>query len=250
MRLLYLTADSKSARILSRSLRRERYVVEPIVDSSKAMETAQVDGYDLLIIDAMLPGLDPCQWCRELRSLGVGSPVLVLTSSSDSKTRALLLDCGADDCLDQPVSADELLARLRALIRRHYHRVENRLQVADLVLNPTTHEASRAGRPIRLTALEFRLLECLMSVQGQVVTRAAIIERVWGLNFESQSNIIDVYVTYLRDKIDRDFSPPLIQCIRGVGYVVKAPAAQGKSAKNAAHGKAFPGRKASQKPRF
>ena len=171
-----------------------------------------------VVLDIMLPGIDGFEVCRRLREAGVWSPVLMLTARDSVRDRVEGLDRGADDYLTKPFSFAELLARLRALVRRGATERPAELRVGDLTLDPSTRRVTRDGRPIDLTAKEFALLEYLMRHPGQVLTRTRLIEHVWDFAYEGDSNVVDVYVRYLREKVDRPFGRRSIETVRGVGY--------------------------------
>jgi DNA-binding response OmpR family regulator len=177
----------------------------------------------LILLDITLPGMDGLEVCRKLREEHVSTPILLLTArdSVDMKVRGL--DSGADDYLTKPFAFAELLARIRALRRRDRAEVNLRLQIGDLVLDPLTRRVTRANKPVVLTAKEFALLECFMRHPDQVLTRTLLSEKVWDETFDSLTNVIDVYVNYLRNKIDKDFSPKLLHTVRGAGYVLRKP---------------------------
>jgi DNA-binding response OmpR family regulator len=183
--------------------------------------------YDLIILDILLPIKDGLEVCRDLRRRRVHSPILLLTARDSIDDRVQGLDCGADDYLVKPFAIRELLARLRALLRRQQPYKSGQLTMEDLVVDPTTHTVERGGRPIDLTPKEFALLEYLMSHRNQVVTREMIEQHIWNYDFECESNVIDVYVRRLRRKIDDSFAVKLLLTVRGVGYRLQTPAEQG-----------------------
>jgi DNA-binding response OmpR family regulator len=183
---------------------------------------ASVQDYDLLILDCMLPDGDGRKLCRDLRARGLGVPVLLLTAKNSIEDKVTGLDSGADDYLTKPFDFGELLARVRALGRRVSTPLLQELSIADLKIDPVTRKVTRAGQSIQLTPKEYQLLEMLMRRAGQVVTRTELLEHVWDLHFDPSSNIVDVVIKILRDKIDRKFHPRLIQTVRGVGYMIKA----------------------------
>lgn len=221
MRILLVEDDIKLGQSLLRGLREENYSVDLAVDGEQADNLIGVNEYDLVVLDIRLPKKDGLQLCREWRQAGRRVPVLMLTANDTIADKVLGLDTGADDYLTKPFEFDELLARMRSLLRRSQKRSSPQLQVADLILDPQTHQVTRAGKVIELRALEFRLLEYLMATTGSVVTRDMIFEHVWDMNFDTESNVLEVYINYLRRKIDRDFKPPLIHTVRGVGYTLK-----------------------------
>ena len=207
-------------RILEKGLEEEGYAVDTVTNGTDALWMAMENDYDCIVLDVMLPGTDGLEICRTLRGREVWSPILLLTARDTVADRVRGLDAGADDYLVKPFSFDELLARLRALTRRHGDGRPARLEVADLTLDPATKEVTRAGQPIVLTAKEFALLEYLMAHEGEVLSRTRILEHVWDWAYDGLSNVVDVYVRYLRQKIDRPFDVPLIHTVRGAGYLL------------------------------
>ena len=199
----------------------ERYAVDLASEGEDGLALAELTPYDLIVLDLMLPGLDGFQILRRLRDDGVATPVIILTARNavDDKIRGL--DLGADDYLTKPFAFEELLARVRALLRRGQPQVSPVLKVADLALDPAARRVTRAGQRIELTAKEYALLEYLMRHHGRVLTRTMISEHVWDQTFDSYTNVIDVYVNYLRKKVDQGFEPKLIHTVRGVGYTLR-----------------------------
>jgi heavy metal response regulator len=223
MRVLVVEDESKMAAFIKRGLEEEGVVVDVASDGEEGLACALTGSYDLIILDITLPMLDGLEVCRRLREQRLSTPVLLLTARDSVEMKVHGLDSGADDYLTKPFAFAELLARMRALRRRDRSEVQMRLQVADLVLDPLTRRVSRAGRPIELTSKEFALLECFMRHPDQVLSRTVLAEKVWDEAFDAFTNVIDVYVNYLRNKIDRSFSPKLIHTIRGAGYVLRKP---------------------------
>jgi DNA-binding response OmpR family regulator len=223
MRILVVEDDRKVASFIRQGLQEEGHAVEVAADGPTAVDLVVAEpDYDLIVLDLVLPGGDGFAVLRALRGRGVATPVLVLTARDAVADRVAGLDLGADDYLTKPFAFEEFLARVRALLRRGPGRASPVLRVGDLVLNPATREVTRAGRPIALTGREYALLEYLLRNAGRVLSRAAIAQHVWGADVDSGSNTIDVYVGYLRRKIERAGEPRLIHTVRGVGYVVKA----------------------------
>lgn len=222
MRILIVEDEPKVASFIRRALEEESYAVDVCSDGSKGLDFGREVNYDLVILDLMLPGLPGLEVLKALRAAKVKSPVLILTARSEVDQRVKGLDAGADDYLTKPFAIDELLARVRALIRRAGGEPTGMLQVDDLVLNPVTHEVTRGGQRIDLTSKEYALLEYLMRNAGRVLTRPMITEHVWDLQFDTFTNVIDVYISYLRNKIDKGRERPLIHTVRGSGYTVKA----------------------------
>jgi two-component system, OmpR family, response regulator MprA len=218
-----LAEDDRGVReSLERALRYEGFEVVTAADGRQTLDRARSENPDLLVLDVMMPELDGLEVSRRLRSGGSRLPILMLTARSEVSDRVAGLEAGADDYLVKPFALDELLARMRALLRRtgvtgH----PDALRVSDLELDPAARRASRGGRPLELTKTEFDLLELLMFNAGVVLSRDVIYERVWGYDFATTSNSIDVYIGYLRRKTEGDGSPRLIHTVRGVGYVVR-----------------------------
>lgn len=226
MRILVVEDEAKMASFIKRGLEEEGAAVDISADGQDGLYRASSGSYDLIVLDITLPLMDGLEVCRQLRESRVSTPILLLTArdSVDMKVRGL--DSGADDYLTKPFAFAELLARIRALRRRDRAEVNLRLQVGDLVLDPLTRRVSRANQPITLTSKEFALLECFMRHPDQVLSRTVLSENVWDETFDSFTNVIDVYVNYLRNKVDRSFSPKLIHTVRGAGYVMRRPEAQ------------------------
>lgn len=222
---ILLAEDDRGVReSLERALRYEGFEVLTAADGREALKLASAEDPDLLLLDVMMPELDGLEVTRRLRSQGTTLPILMLTARTEVSDRVAGLDAGADDYLVKPFALDELLARMRALLRRSgITGHTGRLHVADLVLDPGARLVTRAGRPIELTKTEFDLLELLVFNAGVVLSRDLIYERVWGYDFETSSNSIDVYIGYLRRKTEAEGGSRLIQTVRGVGYVVREP---------------------------
>ncbi|MCG3111570.1 MAG: response regulator transcription factor [Candidatus Manganitrophus sp. SB1] len=221
MRFLVVEDEEKVARFVRRALEEESYAVDVVGDGEAAIDQIEVVPYDMIILDLTLPkkgGLEVLQW---LRQKGLKVPVLILTARTAIGDRVKGLDLGADDYLVKPFAIEEFLARVRALLRRGGVTAPL-LQADDLTLDPVTHEVRRAGQKIELTTKEYALLEYFMRNPNRVLTRSMISEHVWDIHFDTFTNVIDVYVNYLRNKVDRGFKRPLIQTVRGVGYVLKA----------------------------
>jgi two-component system, OmpR family, response regulator len=218
MRILLVEDDAKLARALAKGLRGHAYAVDLAGDADEALLRAGVYAYDAVVLDIMLPGRDGFAVCRALRERGVAAPVLMLTARDAVDDRIRGLDAGADDYLPKPFDFGELLARLRALLRRGAAGREPELRVGDLVVDPATHEVALGGRAVELTAREFAVLEYLARHPGEVVSRTTLLEHVWDENFEGSTNVVDVYVGYLRRKLRE----PLIATVRGVGFRLDA----------------------------
>jgi two-component system, OmpR family, response regulator MprA len=209
---------------LRRALELEGYDVELAADGADALHRLEANGQpDAVILDVLMPGVDGLEVCRRIRGKGNGVPVLMLTARTEVESRVAGLDAGADDYLPKPFALEELLARLRALLRRVSPGAEETLRFADMELNPNTREVSRSGETIELTRTEFNLLELFLRNPRQVLTRSVIFERVWGYDFGFASNSLDVYIGYLRRKTEVNGRPRLIQTVRGVGYALREP---------------------------
>jgi two-component system OmpR family response regulator len=222
MRVLVVEDDESIRSFVSRGLTEAGYAVDVAATGHDGLVKAQTAEYDAAVIDLMLPGRDGLSIVSELRRTGVRTPVLILTARRSVEDRVRGLETGADDYLIKPCAFPELLARVQALIRRTQGTPDAvELSVADLRLNRLSRRVERAGREIELRPREFALLELLMRNPGRVVSKTMILSHVWGYDFDPGSNVVDVLVFRLRDKIDRDFSPPLLQTVRGVGYVLK-----------------------------
>jgi len=220
MRLLLVEDDARIARFVAKGLREQAYAVDVAATGDDALYQAAIHPYDLVILDVMIPGRDGFEVCRELRKSGQRMPILMLTARDAVEDRVTGLDHGADDYLTKPFEFRELLARLRALLRRSGELRPARITVADLTLDTGAQSASRGGRAIVLTAKEYALLEFLARNAGRVVGRAEIAEHVWDEEFDPFSNLIEVYVNRLRRKIDEDSPNPLLHTRRGAGYVL------------------------------
>lgn len=220
MRLLLVEDDGRIARFVAKGLREQSYAVDVVGAGEEALYQAAVNTYDLVILDVMIPAPDGFAVCRELRKSGQRMPILMLTARDAVEDRIAGLDHGADDYLTKPFEFRELLARLRALLRRSGELRPEKIAVADLVLDTGAQTAKRAGRQITLTAKEYALLEYLARNAGRVVRRAEIAEHVWDESFDPFSNLIEVYINRLRRKIDPNSAKPLVHTRRGVGYVL------------------------------
>jgi len=224
VRVLVVEDETKLGNLLSRGLREEGWSADLAERGEEALWMAQAVDYDAIVLDVMLPGLDGFAVCRKLRSDGVWSPVLMLTARDAVDDRVTGLDAGADDYLAKPFSFEELLARLRALTRRAPVERPAVLAVGGLRLDPAAHRAWRGDTVLDLSAKEFALLELFMRRPGTALTRVQLLEGAWDMAFESRSNVVDVYVRYLREKIDRPFGCDSIETVRGVGYRLREDA--------------------------
>ena len=224
MRVLVVEDERKMAELLSRGLKEEGYAVDLAGRGEDALWMAAAVPYDAIVLDVMLPGLDGFAICRELRHRAVWTPVLFLTARDSVGDRVAGLDTGADDYLVKPFSFSELVARLRALTRRAPQSRPPVLQVGDLRLDPAVHRVWRGDEELDLSAKEFALLELFMRRPGQTLSRLQLLEGAWDMSFESRSNLVDVYVRYVREKIDRPFGCHSIETVRGVGYRLREDA--------------------------
>lgn len=228
MRILIAEDDEALANFVRQGLEGEHYTVDVISDGEQARAVGVANDYDMVILDLNLPGLDGVSVLRHLRLKKPSLPVLVLTQRSKVEDRVECLDTGADDYLPKPFSFNELSARIRAIIRRSHLPSDSVIEVADLKIDRIQRVVERAGRKIDLTSKEFALLEYLMRNAGRSVTRSMIIEHVWNLTFDTTTNVVDVYINYLRRKVDDGHSVKLIHTVRGVGYglnvIPQAPA--------------------------
>ncbi len=222
MRILVIEDEKKVARFIQKGLEEEGYAVDLAMDGEEGLAMAMDPVHDLIILDIALPKMDGLQVLKKLREKKMGTPVLLLTVRATIEDKVLGLDCGADDYLTKPFAFQELLARMRALLRRKAEAAPPVLQVEDLILDPARRLVTRGGEKIDLTSKEFALLEYLMRNTGRVLSRAMISEHVWDYDFDTETNVIDVYVNYLRKKIDSGRGTKLIQTVRGSGYVLKA----------------------------
>ncbi len=227
MRILLVEDEPRVARFVAKGLREKSYAVDIATEGESALYQTEINDYDLIILDVMLPGKGGFEICRVLRARGVNAPVLMLTARDEIDDRVEGLDSGADDYLIKPFDFKELLARVRALLRRVRDFRPSVMQVADLILNTADHTAARAGRRIDLTAKEYALLEYFALHRGRLLGREEIAEHVWDENFDPVSNIIDVYVRRLRKKVDEGFGAPLIHTRRGAGYILSSEEVNG-----------------------
>lgn len=218
MRVLIVEDERRMAELLRRGLMADGMTVDVAHEGEEALWRAASTRYDAVVMDVMLPGLDGVETCRRLRREGVWSPVLLLTARDGIDDRVAGLDAGADDYLVKPFAFPELTARLRALARRGRIERPTVLRVADLELDPATQRVTRDGVEIELSQKEYALLYALMREPGTVLDRYALLERAWGDGYENRSNVIDVYISYLRQKIDKPFAGNLIETVRGAGY--------------------------------
>jgi heavy metal response regulator len=225
MRILLVEDDQRVASFIRRGLTAERFVVDVAGDGQQGLDLAVSKEYDLLILDLMLPGLGGQEVLRTVRKSNRTIPVLILTAKGAVKDKVELFEKGCDDYLTKPFAFAELLARVKALLRRGTIEAREVIQVADLCLELKRRAVTRSGKRIELTAKEYALLEYLARNADQVLSRSMIIEQVWDQSFDSFTNVVDVYIRYLRNKIDQGFEPKLIHTVRGVGYILSAEGA-------------------------
>ena len=218
MRVLVVEDEVKMCRLLERGLREEGYAVDLATTGEEAVWLGRENPYDAIVLDVMLPDADGFEVCRRFRGQGTWSPVLMLTARDAVRDRVAGLDAGADDYLTKPFSFSELLARLRALMRRGGAERPAVLRAGGLAMDPSTRRVDRDGAPIDLTAKEFALLEYLLRHPGEVLSRTRLIEHVWDFAYEGDSNVVDVYIGYLRKKVDAPFGTDSIETVRGAGY--------------------------------
>jgi len=221
MRILVVEDEKRIADFIARGLKEEHYAVDIAYDGEEGVYLAEINTYDLMIFDIMLPKHDGVEMCRQLRAKKINTPILMLTARAAVKDKVMGLNSGADDYLTKPFSFEELLARVKVLLRRPSTNKTSVLKVADLELNQLNHEVKRTGKMMVLTAKEFALLEYLMLNLGQVISRSMISEHVWNEQFDSMTNVIDVHIRNLRNKIDDGFKKKLIHTMRGSGYMLK-----------------------------
>jgi heavy metal response regulator len=221
MRILLVEDDMDLAQFVGKGLKEERYAVDVAADGEQGLQLATEHPYGLLILDIMLPLLDGLTLCRRVRAEGITAPVLLLTARDTVEDKVAGLDSGADDYLTKPFAFAELLARIRALLRRGGPQQQTRLKAGDLELDPATHRVWRAAKEIVLTNKEYALLDFLLRNKNRVLTRTAIIEHVWDISYDPMTNIVDAHIRALRAKVDRDFSQPLITTVRGAGYMLE-----------------------------
>jgi len=222
MKILVVEDEERVAQFIQKGLKEEGHAVDVSYDGEDGGFLAEVNDYDLILLDVMLPKKNGISVCREIRARGVVTPVLMLTARDSVEDRVRGLDAGADDYLVKPFAFEELLARVRALLRRRADSKTPTLQLADLELDPITRLVTRGGKPIRLTTKEYSLLEYLLRNADKVLSRTLIGEHVWDMNFDPESNVIDVYISHLRNKIDKGYDLPLLHTMRGQGYLLSA----------------------------
>src|SRR6267142_1964273 len=222
MRVLVVEDSSKMASLLRRGLTEEGYAVDVVSNGVDAVWIAGEESFDAIVLDVVLPDIDGFEVCRRLRRAGRWAPLLMLTARDDVADRVRGLDAGADDYLTKPFAFEELFARVRSLVRRGPHEQSPLLEIGDLVLDPAEHSVRRGSQPVNLTPKEFALLQYFMQHPAEALTRARLLEHVWDFAFDGDPNIVDVYVGYLREKIDRPFGRASLETVRGVGYRLRS----------------------------
>jgi heavy metal response regulator len=221
MYILVVEDQEKVAKFLEKGLREEGHSIDIAFDGSEGLTMALINHYDIIILDIMLPKKNGIEVLKELRNKRISTPILMLTARDSLEDKIQGLDIGADDYLTKPFAFAELLARIRAILRRGNSERSVELTAGDLILNPATRQVTRAGEEILLTNKEYSLLEYFLRNKGQVLTRSLISEHIWGYQFDTGTNIVNVYVNYLRNKIDNGFDKKLIHTVRDVGYILK-----------------------------
>jgi DNA-binding response OmpR family regulator len=221
MKILIAEDELQVRKIVAKRLKQEGFVVDTAKDGGICLNLINIYEYDCIILDIMLPVIDGISILKSLRAKKINTPILLLTAKSSVSDRVKGLDLGADDYLTKPFSFDELVARVRVLLRREPRKIVNELRIADLSLNLITREVARDGKLIELTSKEYALLEYLLRNKERILTKAQIAEHIWNYDFEYSSNIVEVYIKYLRRKIDENFKEKLIHNVRGMGYILK-----------------------------
>lgn len=221
MRILIVEDEKKVAGFIKKGLEEETYAVDVAYDGEEGFHLAAMNDYDMIILDLMLPKMDGLEVLTQLRDKKVSTPILLLTAKDAVEDKVTGLNKGADDYLTKPFAFSELLARIRSLLRRGQAETQTELKVGDLILDMVSHKVSREGEEIELTGKEYSLLEYFMRNEGKVLTRTMIAEHVWDYNFDTFTNVIDVYVNHLRKKIDKKYPAKLLHTLRGVGYVMR-----------------------------
>ncbi len=221
MTILVVEDEIKISRFIKKGLEMEQHTVDTAYDGEEGLEKAELNSYDIIILDIMIPKINGIEVCKKLRENKVETPIIMLTAKDTVDDRIKGLDAGADDYLIKPFAFGELVARIRALLRREKTVKTTRLQIDDLILDPATHEIYRGDKEIQLSSKEYKLLDYMMRRPNHVCTRTMIGEHIWGYNFTDDSNVIDVYISYLRKKIDTGFKNRLIHTVRDVGYKIQ-----------------------------
>ena len=221
MRILVVEDEKKVAGFIKKGLEEETYAVDVAVDGEEGFAMAEANQYDLIVLDLMLPKIDGLEVLTRCREKKINTPIILLTAKDSVEDKVTGLNKGADDYLTKPFAFSELLARIRSLLRRGQGETKTVLSLADLSLDMVSHKVNRNGQEVELTGKEYSLLEYFMRNQGKVLTRTMIAEHVWDYNFDTFTNVIDVYINHLRKKIDKDHPKKLLHTLRGVGYVLK-----------------------------
>jgi DNA-binding response OmpR family regulator len=221
LRILIVEDEETLANLIKGGLEDESYSVDVAYDGEEGLFLAENEPFDIIILDIMLPKLNGIELLKKLRKKNISTPVLMLTAKSEIEDKVLGLNSGADDYLTKPFSFDELLARIKAILRRHFNVVDNILKIDDLEINLSTHEVKRGGILVELTAKEYALLEYLALNRNKLLTRTDITEHIYNYDFDLDSNVVDVMITRIRKKIDKGFDKKLIQTVRGSGYMLK-----------------------------
>lgn len=222
MRVLLVEDEKRLSYIIEKGLIEEGYAVDKAYDGEEGLYLAESESYDVIILDVMLPKMDGIQVCKHVRKKKIATPILMLTAKTQVEDRVSGLDAGADDYLTKPFAFTELKSRIQALFRRSYRQTESTIKIDSLELNPLKHTVVRDGRSISVTPKEFAILEYLMRHKDEVVTRTQITEHTWDYNFDSLSNVVDVFITTLRKKIDSGQKTKLIHTVHGVGYKISS----------------------------
>lgn len=220
MRILLIEDEKRLSHYIKKGLTESGFAVDTAYDGEEGLYLAKEETYDVIILDVMLPKLSGVEVCRQLRASQKNTPLIMLTARGETEDKILGLESGADDYLTKPFEFVELKARINALIRRNYHQTSNNLTIADLEVDPLKHTVKRNSILIKLTPKEFSILELLLRRKDEVVTRTQVIEHVWDYNFDSMSNVVDVFIGTLRKKIDRNHTLKLLHTLHGVGYMV------------------------------
>jgi len=221
MTILIVEDEIKISKFIKKGLEMEHYTTDIAYDGEEALEKIEINSYDVIILDIMIPKINGIEVCRKIRENKIDTPVIMLTAKDSIDDRVKGLDAGADDYLTKPFAFGELVARIRALLRREKMVKPTKLEIGDLVLDPQNHEVHRGGKEIPLSNKEYKLLDYMMRRPGNVCTRTMIGEHIWGYNFADDSNVIDVYISYLRKKIDSGFKTRLLHTVRDVGYKIQ-----------------------------
>jgi len=221
MTILIIENEKDAAELIRKKLEQNYFTAELVHDGKMALEKAEINSYDLIILNLIVPGIGGLEVCQKIRKNCINTPIIILSKKDDPETKIKCLDAGADDYLTKPFSIDELIARIRALLRREKIMKEDILRVGDLILDTVSHEVYRQEKTINLSQKEYRILDYMMRRPGFVCTRTMLKEHVWGFDYTEDSNIVDVYISHLRKKIDGKFDKKLLHTIRDVGYKIE-----------------------------